>query len=167
MSLVILGVDPGSRATGYGLVAADGDQMFHLDSGFISLPSHMPHSQRLAKIFQRLEGLIQEYQPVSVAVEAVFLANNVQSTIKLGQVRGIVLLAAGRANLPIFEYSPLVLKKAIVGYGQASKTQMLMMVENLLGLKISNHNTADALALSLCHHFHSRWSHQLDAPQAI
>ena len=167
MSLVILGVDPGSRATGYGLVAADGDQMFHLDSGFISLPSHMPHSQRLAKIYQRLEDLIQEYQPASVVVEAVFLANNVQSTIKLGQVRGIVLLAAGRANLPIFEYSPLVLKKAIVGYGQASKTQMLMMVENLLGLKISNHNTADALALSLCHHFHSRWSRQLDAPQAI
>ena len=167
MSLVILGVDPGSRATGYGLVAADGDQMFHLDSGFVSLPSHMPHSQRLAKIYQRLEDLIQEYQPASVAVEAVFLANNVQSTIKLGQVRGIVLLAAGRANLPIFEYSPLALKKAIVGYGQASKTQMLMMVENLLGLKISNHNTADALALSLCHHFHSRWSRQLDAPQAI
>jgi crossover junction endodeoxyribonuclease RuvC len=167
MSLVILGVDPGSRATGYGLVAAEGDQMFHLDSGFVSLPSHMPHSQRLAKIYQRLEDLIQEYQPASVVVEAVFLANNVQSTIKLGQVRGIVMLAAGRANLPIFEYSPLSLKKAIVGYGQASKTQMLMMVENLLGLKISNHNTADALALSLCHHFHSRWSRQLDAPQAI
>jgi crossover junction endodeoxyribonuclease RuvC len=167
MSLVILGVDPGSRATGYGLVAADGDQMFHLDSGFVSLPSHMPHSQRLAKIYQRLEDLIQAHQPASVAVEAVFLANNVQSTIKLGQVRGIVLLAAGRANLPVFEYSPLALKKAIVGYGQASKAQMLMMVENLLGLKISNHNTADALALSLCHHFHSRWSRQLDAPQAI
>ena len=102
-----------------------------------------------------------------MVVEAVFLAHNVQSTIKLGQVRGIVLLAAGRANLPVFEYSPLALKKAIVGYGQASKTQMLLMVENLLGLKINNHNTADALALSLCHHFHSRWSHQLDAPQAI
>ena len=167
MSLIILGVDPGSRATGYGLVAADGDQMFHIDSGFIALPSHLPHSQRLAKIYQRLEDLIIEYQPASLAVEAVFLANNVQSTIKLGQVRGIVLLAAGRANLPVFEYSPLVLKKAIVGYGQASKTQMLMMVENLLGLKISNHNTADALALSLCHHFHSRWSRQLDAPQSI
>ena len=167
MSLIILGVDPGSRATGYGLVAADGDRMFHLDSGFIALPSHLPHSRRLAKIYQRLEELIQEHQPAALAVEAVFLAHNVQSTIKLGQVRGVILLAAGRSDLPVYEYSPLVLKKAIVGYGQASKTQMLLMVENLLGLKLSNHNTADALALSLCHHFHSRWSHQLDAPQAI
>lgn len=167
MSLVILGVDPGSRATGYGLVAAQGDQMYHLESGFISLPERLPHSQRLARIFQRLEGLIDIHQPAALAVEAVFLAHNVQSTIKLGQVRGVVLLAAGRANLPVYEYSPLVLKKAIVGYGQASKTQMLLMVEHLLGLKISNHNTADALALSLCHHFHCRWDRRLDAPQSI
>jgi len=167
MSLIILGVDPGSRATGYGLVAAAGDRMHHLDSGFIALPSHLPHSRRLTKIYQRLEELIDIHQPAALAVEAVFLANNVQSTIKLGQVRGVVLLAAGRANLPIYEYSPLVLKKAIVGYGQASKTQMLMMVESLLGLKINNHNTADALALSLCHHFHCRWNRQLDAPQSI
>ncbi len=167
MSLVILGVDPGSRATGYGLVAADGDRMYHIDSGFINLPGHLPHSRRLARIFQRLSGLIDSHQPASLAVEAVFLANNVQSTIKLGQVRGVVLLAAGLANLPVFEYSPLVLKKAIVGYGQATKTQMLLMVENLLSLKINNHNTADALALSLCHHFHCRWSRQVDAPQSI
>jgi crossover junction endodeoxyribonuclease RuvC len=167
MSLTILGVDPGSRATGYGLVAAEGDRMYHIDSGFITLPSHLPHSQRLAKIFRRLEGLIDLHQPAALAVESVFMAHNVQSTIKLGQVRGIVLLAAGLANLPVFEYSPLGLKKAIVGYGQATKTQMLLMVENLLSLKINNHNTADALALSLCHHFHCRWSRQLNAPQSI
>jgi crossover junction endodeoxyribonuclease RuvC len=167
MSLIILGVDPGSRATGYGLVAANGDQIFHLDSGFISLSGQMPHSQRLAKIYQRLEELIQTHQPAALAVEAVFLAHNVQSTIKLGQVRGVILLAAGLAHLPVYEYSPLALKKAIVGYGQASKTQVLLMVENLLGLKLNNHNTADALALSLCHHFHSRWNRQLDAPQSI
>jgi crossover junction endodeoxyribonuclease RuvC len=167
MSLIILGVDPGSRATGYGLVAANGDQIFHLDSGFISLPGQMPHSQRLAKIYQRLEELIQTHQPAALVVESVFLAHNVQSTIKLGQVRGVILLAAGLAHLPVYEYSPLALKKAIVGYGQASKTQVLLMVENLLGLKLNNHNTADALALSLCHHFHSRWNRQLDAPQSI
>ncbi|MBM4287339.1 MAG: crossover junction endodeoxyribonuclease RuvC [Deltaproteobacteria bacterium] len=165
--MTVLGVDPGSRATGYGLVAADGDRLRHVDSGFIAVPQRLPHSQRLAKIFQSLEGLIRVYDPTVLVVEAVFLANNVQSTIKLGQVRGVVLLAAGLANLPVFEYSPLVLKKAIVGYGQASKTQMLLMVEQLLGLKINNHNTADALALSLCHHFYSRWSRQVDAPQAI
>lgn len=167
MSQIFLGVDPGSRATGYGLVAAQGDRIVHLDSGFIALPSHLPHSQRLALIYQRLEDLIQCHQPAALVVEAVFLAHNVQSTIKLGQVRGVILLAAGRNGLPVYEYSPLVLKKAIVGYGQASKTQMLLMVEQLLGLKISNHNTADALALSLCHHFHCRWPRQPDAPQAI
>ena len=167
MSLVILGVDPGSRTTGYGLVAADGDRMYHIDSGFINLPGDLPHSRRLAKIFQRLSALIDAHQPAALAVEAVFLAHNVQSTIKLGQVRGAVLLAAGLVNLPVFEYSPLVLKKAIVGYGQATKTQMLLMVENLLGIKINNHNTADALALSLCHHFHCRWNRQVDAPQSI
>jgi crossover junction endodeoxyribonuclease RuvC len=167
MSLIILGVDPGSRATGYGLVSAQEDQICHVDSGFISLPAPLPHSRRLAVIFQRLEALIQMHQPAALAVEAVFLAHNVQSTIKLGQVRGVILLAAGLADLPVYEYSPLTLKKAIVGYGQASKTQMLLMVENLLGLKLNNHNTADALALSLCHHFHRRWNRQLDAPQSI
>lgn len=157
MSLIILGVDPGSRATGYGLVAAEGDRLVHVDSGCISLAAPLPHSRRLAKIYQRLQALVEQYQPQALVVEEVFLAHNVQSTIKLGQVRGIILLAAGQADLPVFEYSPLVLKKAIVGYGQASKTQMLLMVEKLLNIKISNHNTADALALSLCHHFHCRW----------
>ncbi len=161
MSLMILGVDPGSRATGYGLVAAEGDRLWHVDSGCIHLPGTLPHSRRLARIYQRLQALVAQYQPQAFVVEEVFLAHNVQSTIKLGQVRGIILLAAGQADLPVFEYSPLVLKKAIVGYGQATKTQMLLMVEKLLNLKISNHNTADALALSLCHHFHCRWPQPL------
>lgn len=157
MSLIFLGVDPGSRATGFGLVATAGDRLSHLASGCLTLPATLPHSRRLARIYHCLEQLVQQHQPQALVVEEVFLAHNVQSTIKLGQVRGVVLLVAGRANLPVFEYSPLVLKKAIVGYGQATKTQMLLMVEKLLDIKISNHNTADALALSLCHHFHCRW----------
>ncbi len=167
MSLIILGVDPGSRATGYGLVAADGDRLSHVDSGCITVPSSLPHSRRLTRIYQRLAEVLQRYQPAALVVEEVFLAHNVQSTIKLGQVRGIILLAAGQADLPVFEYSPLVLKKAIVGYGQATKTQMLLMVEKLLHLKISNHNTADALALSLCHHFHCRWHQHLEAATSL
>lgn len=167
MSLIILGVDPGSRATGYGLVAADGEQLRHVASGCISLAPTLPHSRRLTKIYLRLQDLLAEYQPQALVVEEVFLAHNVQSTIKLGQVRGIILLAAGQANLPVFEYSPLVLKKAIVGYGQATKTQMLLMVEKLLNLKLSNHNTADALALSLCHHFHCRYQQHLEAATSL
>jgi len=167
MNRIILGVDPGSRATGYGLIAAAGESLLHLESGFIALPAQLSHSQRLARIYQRLESLISRYNPEALAVEAVFLAHNVQSALKLGQVRGVVLLAAGQANIPVFEYSPLTLKKAIVGYGQATKTQVLLMVENLLGLTLNNHNTADALALSLCHHFHSRWPQRSVSPAAI
>lgn len=163
MSRIILGVDPGSRATGYGLVAAEGERLWHLDSGCITVSSSLPHSRRLTKIHQRLTEVIRRHEPVALAVEEIFVAHNVSSAIKLGQVRGVVLLAAGQANLPVFAYSPLVLKKAIVGYGQASKTQILLMVEKLLGLKINNHNTADALALSLCHHFHCRWQQQVEA----
>lgn len=157
MSYIVLGVDPGSRTTGYGLVTVGDESWQHLDSGFISLPAHLPQSERLSLIYRRLKELINHYQPAAVALEEVFVAHNVQSTLKLGQVRGVVLLAAGEARIPVYEYSPLVVKKAIVGYGQATKTQVLMLVEQLLGLRISNHNTADALALGLCHLFRYRW----------
>ncbi len=167
MSTIFLGVDPGSRATGYGLVAAEGDRLLHVASGCLTLPAAWPHSRRLTRIFQRLEEVIARYQPAALVVEEVFLAHNVQSTLKLGQVRGVVLLAAGRADVPVFEYPALVLKKAVVGYGQATKTQMLLMTEKLLGVKITNHNTADALALSLCHHFHRRWFQQTATGSAL
>lgn len=157
MSYIVLGVDPGSRTTGYGLVSLADQGWQHLDSGFINLPVHLPQSERLSLIYRHLRQLIAQYQPMAVALEEVFLAHNVQSTLKLGQVRGVVLLAAGEAKLPVYEYSPLVVKKAIVGYGQATKTQVLLMVEQLLGVRIGNHNTADALALGLCHLFHHPW----------
>jgi len=82
-------------------------------------------------------------------------------------VRGVILLAAGMAQLPVFEYAPVVLKKAIVGYGQATKTQMLLLVEKLLAVPIANHNIADALALSLCHHFHCCWHQHVEAAALI
>lgn len=160
MSYVVLGVDPGSRTTGYGVVAGDLTSWYHLDSGFISLPPHLPQSERLALIYRHLTDLIHRHQPLALALEEVFVAHNVQSTLKLGQVRGVVLLAAGEAGIPVYEYSPLMVKKAVVGYGQASKTQVLLMVEQLLRLKLSNHNTADALALGLCHLFHRRWQEE-------
>ena len=167
MSQIVLGVDPGSRATGYGLVASDGERFWHLASGCISLPAAMVHSRRLTRIYQQLTEIIARYQPAAVAVEEVFAAHNVQSAIKLGQVRGVILLAAGMAQLPVFEYAPVVLKKAIVGYGQATKTQMLLLVEKLLAVPIANHNIADALALSLCHHFHCRWHQHVEAAALI
>ncbi|MDD3581490.1 MAG: crossover junction endodeoxyribonuclease RuvC [Desulfobacca sp.] len=167
MSLIVLGVDPGSRVTGYGLVGEQQEILHHLDSGQINLPARLPQSQRLLRIYQRLTELLGMQPPGALAVEEVFLARNVQSALKLGQVRGVVLLAAAQAGVPVFEYSPLVLKKAVVGYGQASKDQVKMMVEQLLGQTVTNHNAADALALSICHLFHARQQRLISGPSPV
>ncbi len=153
MNRVVLGVDPGSLSTGFGVIAADGDRLTHLAHGRITLPGHTPLEVRLCQIYDSLRGLIQEHRPHTLALEEIFLARNVQSAFALGQVRGVVLLAAGQASLPVHFYPPLAVKKAVVGYGRASKSQVKLMVEKLLGLKVNNHHAADALAVGICHLF--------------
>jgi crossover junction endodeoxyribonuclease RuvC len=157
VSPIILGVDPGSRHTGFGVLQGEGDQLLHLASGSIQAGSRSPLELRLCRIFDSLSDLIQQYQPQAIALEEIFLATNVKSAFILGQVRGVVLLLAARSAVPIFHYSPLVVKKAVVGYGQASKTQVQLMVRQLLGVEVANQHAADALAVGLCHFFHSRW----------
>ncbi|MFA5110928.1 MAG: crossover junction endodeoxyribonuclease RuvC [Desulfobaccales bacterium] len=157
MSPIILGVDPGSRHTGFGVLEGEGDRLLHLASGSIKAGSAAPLESRLCRIFDGLSDLIQHHRPRAIALEEIFLATNVKSAFILGQVRGVVLLAAARAATPLFYYSPLVVKKAVVGYGQASKAQVQLMVKQLLGIEAENEHAADALAVSLCHHFHSRW----------
>jgi crossover junction endodeoxyribonuclease RuvC len=150
-------VDPGSRYTGFGVLQGEGEQLLHLASGTIQAGSRPPLEFRLCRIFDSLSDLIQQYQPQAIALEEIFLATNVKSAFTLGQVRGIVLLLAARWAVPIFHYSPLVVKKAVVGYGQATKTQVQLMVKQLLGVEVANQHAADALAVGLCHFFHSRW----------
>ena len=157
MSLIVLGVDPGSRHTGFGVVQGAGERILHLASGGIKAGSRLPLETRLRQIFDDLSDLIQRHQPQALALEEIFLAANVHSAFTLGQVRGVVLLAAAQAGVPIFQYSPLTVKKAVVGYGRATKTQVQLMVAHLLGLKVDNEHAADALAVGLCHLFHSRW----------
>jgi crossover junction endodeoxyribonuclease RuvC len=157
VSPVILGVDPGSRHTGFGVLQGEGSTLLHLDSGAINPGSRPPLESRLCRIFDGLEELIQQHRPQAIAVEEVFLAANVHSAFTLGQVRGVVLLLAARAGVPIFHYSPLVVKKAVVGYGRASKAQVQLMVKQLLKIDPDNEHAADALAVGLCHFFHSRW----------
>jgi crossover junction endodeoxyribonuclease RuvC len=157
VSSVILGVDPGSRHTGFGILRGEGDQLLHLASGSINAGSRPPLESRLCRIFDGLSDLIQQHQPQAIALEEIFLATNVHSAFTLGQVRGVVLLLAARAAVPIFHYSPLVVKKAVVGYGQASKAQVQLMVEQLLKVEVKNQHAADALAVGLCHLFQSRW----------
>ncbi len=157
MSQVILGVDPGSRHTGFGVVQGEGEGFLHLASGQINAGAGPRLETRLCRIFDGLHALIQTHHPQAVALEEIFLAANVKSAFILGQVRGVVLLLAAKTSLPVFHYPPLVVKKAVVGYGKASKAQVQLMVEQMLGLKLTSQHAADALAVGLCHFFHSRW----------
>ena len=153
MSPIILGVDPGSRYTGFGVVQGEGNEILHLASGSINAGSRPPLESRLCQIFDGLSELIQRHRPQAIALEEIFLATNVHSAFVLGQVRGVVLLLAARSMVPIFHYSPLVVKKAVVGYGRASKSQVQMMVQQLLGVEMTNEHAADALAVGMCHFF--------------
>ncbi len=157
MRRVILGVDPGSRHTGFGVLQGEGQQFLHLASGHINAGSRDPLEARLCQIYDGLEELIRTHRPDAVALEEIFLANNVRSAVILGQVRGVVRLLAAKTSLPIFLYPPLVVKKAVVGYGLATKAQVQLMVEQMLGVKVSSPHAADALAVGMCHFFHSRW----------
>ena len=155
MTMLVLGVDPGSRNTGYGLIEGERDRLVHVAHGSIVTSSRTTLENRLCQIYDALGGLIREHSPQTLALEEIFLAANVQSALTLGQVRGVVLLTAAQADLPIHFYTPLVVKKAVVGYGQASKDQVKLMVERLLGLPVKNYHAADALAVSVCHLFHA------------
>lgn len=157
MSPIILGVDPGSRYTGFGVLQGEGNRLVHLASGSIKPGSRPPLAQRLCQIYDGLAEVIRRHQPQAVALEEIFLAANVHSAFTLGQVRGVVLLLAAQTSLPIFHYAPLVVKKAVVGYGRASKPQVQLMVEQLLRQQVADEHAADALAVGLCHFFHQRW----------
>lgn len=156
MIQVIIGIDPGSRHTGFGVIQGEEGRVNHLAHGQIAAKSSAPLEFRLRQIYDGLTSILRQHRPHSLALEEIFLANNIRTALILGQVRGVVLLAAAQADIPIHLYPPLVVKKAVVGYGQATKVQVKMMVENLLGLTVASHHAADALAVGVCHYFHSR-----------
>ncbi|MGB7913583.1 MAG: crossover junction endodeoxyribonuclease RuvC [Desulfobaccales bacterium] len=157
MKAVILGVDPGSRHTGFGVFQGEGDRLLHLASGSIKAGSQLPLADRLHRIYDGLGEVILRHQPQVLALEEIFLAANVKTAFTLGQVRGVVLLLASQKGLPVYHYPPSVVKKAVVGYGQASKAQVQLMVAQLLGQQVTDEHAADALAVGLCHFFHQRW----------
>lgn len=150
----VLGVDCGTECTGYGVVELGLDhRLACVAQGAIKLPARDPMAARLAQIFEGLSMVIQEHSPTQVAIEDVFYAVNVKSALKLGQVRGVAMLAASSAGLEVVEYSPLSIKSAVVGYGRAEKSQVQHMVMKLLALAEvpSPPDVADALALAICH----------------
>jgi crossover junction endodeoxyribonuclease RuvC len=148
----ILGIDPGSRFTGYGIVEQVKGGLLHVDNGCLALKSADPIPKRLAQIYHGLREVLEKYRPDAVAIEEVFFAKNVSSLIKLGEARGVALLAAVQSDLPIFEYAAREVKQALTGYGQATKEQMQKMVRTLLKLpEIAQEDASDALAVAVCH----------------
>lgn len=150
----VLGVDCGTEYTGFGVVElGPDDTLVCLTCGAIKLSVREPLPQRLATIFGRLGAIIVEFRPDNVAIEDVFYALNVKSALKLGQVRGVAMLAASSAGLEVAEYSPLSIKSAVVGYGKAEKQQVQHMVTRLLRLTEIPEpaDAADALAIAICH----------------
>jgi crossover junction endodeoxyribonuclease RuvC len=150
----VLGVDPGSDITGYGVVESDGQHHTLIECAGIRAPSrNSSFAERLLVIGRKLEEVIERLRPDACAVEEVFFAVNVKTALKLGQVRGVVLMTAARALVPVFEYSPLEVKSALVGYGRAQKHQVQEMVRLLLNLKDppTPLDASDALAVAICH----------------
>jgi len=153
-SMRVLGIDCGSEYTGFGVVEETADRKLVCRvNGAIKLKSGTPMAAKLEKIFADLTAIIAKYQPEIVAIEDVFYAINVKSALKLGQVRGVAMLAAASSGLQVAEYSPLSIKSAVVGYGRADKHQVQQMVTRLLGLASPPQPTdaSDALAIAICH----------------
>lgn len=148
----VLGIDPGSTVTGYGVVEARGSGVALVASGTIEAPRRDPLPQRLKRIHDSLLDVIDQWAPDQMAVEGLFFAQNPRTTLALGQTRGVVLLGAAAAELPVFEYSPMEVKQAVVGFGRATKEQVQEMVRRLLGLRSPvSADASDALGVALCH----------------
>jgi len=145
---VIMGIDPGSRQTGYGVIRLEGNRHIYLTSGYLNLAEYPP-TERLRQIFIGLRNIIQTYQPHEAAIEQIFMNQNPNSALKLGQARGAAIVAL---EIPVAEYSARQVKQSVVGYGAAKKEQVQFMVQRLLNLTGKMQaDAADALAVALCH----------------
>lgn len=164
----VLGIDPGSEITGWGLVEGDGPRYHVVEYGAIRLATAQRFSSRLLTVCDEIEAIIARLNPDVCAIEDGFLATNVKVTLKLGQVRGVAMLAAERAGLEILEYSPRLVKQTVVGYGNAEKHQVQEMVRVLLSLNIlpEPQDAADALAVAICHFHHAGVTQRILAADA-
>jgi crossover junction endodeoxyribonuclease RuvC len=149
----ILGIDPGTASTGFGVVESRPDRLAAVSGGVISTSARLPLEQRLAAISRRLADLIAEHSPAALAIEDIFFGRNVRTAFAVGQARGAVLAVAGTHDLPCFAYTPQAIKLAVCGNGAAAKDQVQRMVAALLGLSAppESDHAADALAVAICH----------------
>lgn len=151
--MVVLGVDPGTRFAGYGVLGWDGCCFRVLGYGLVDVSRVKSYSRRLLGLHEEVLGVLERYGPEVVVVEEVFYGKNFRSAVKIGEARGVVFLAAAVYDLVVFEYSPSTVKQAVTGSGRASKQQVRQMVGRLLGLEVSSlrDDVSDALAIAICH----------------
>jgi crossover junction endodeoxyribonuclease RuvC len=167
----ILGLDPGLRRTGWGVIDARDNRLRHVANGVIAPPAGAEMSARLAHLFDGVAAVLADHAPEAAAVEAIFVSKNGASTLKLGQARGVVMLAPARATLPVHEYAANAIKKSVVGAGHADKAQIGAMVRMLMpGCEPAGDDAADALAVAICHAHHAAtnalWTAQQDVGSA-
>ncbi len=159
----LIGIDPGLQRTGWGVLAVKGSRLSHVSHGVLISDRKLPLAERLRQLYQALGDVLTQWQPVEAAVEETFVNKNPTSTLKLGQARGVLLLAPAMAGIPVSEYTPNLIKKSVVGTGHAQKAQVAMMVTTLLPAASNvTDDAADALAVAICH-AHLRRNQQIMA----
>ena len=155
---IILGIDPGTRFLGYGLLRMTNDKVTALQYGVLNLTKYTTQGAKFLKIHERVLGIIEEFLPDEIAIESPFFGKNVQSMLKLGRVQGMVMSLAFSKSIPIAEYEPKKIKQSVTGNGNASKEQVAKMVEIIGNIKLDAkmHDATDALGIAICHHFHNK-----------
>jgi len=159
----LIGLDPGLRLTGWGVIDVEGNRLRHVAHGVIKVSTEGSLASRLSELFDAIVSVVAEQKPTEAAVEETFLNVNPGSTLKLGQARGVVMLAPARAGLPVYEYAANLVKKSVVGAGHADKRQIAMMVGHLLPGVEATADAADALAVAICHAHHRATARRVEA----
>jgi crossover junction endodeoxyribonuclease RuvC len=159
----LIGLDPGLRVTGWGVIEAEGNRLRHIAHGVIKVAAEGTLADRLNILFDGVADVIRRQQPSEAAIEETFVNVNPGSTLKLGQARGVVMLAPARVGLPVFEYAANLVKKSVVGTGHADKRQIAMMVGRLLPGVAAAADSADALAIAICHAHHRATAKRIEA----
>ena len=159
----LIGLDPGLRLTGWGVIEFDGNRLRHVAHGVVRVPTTGTLADRLRALFEGVAAIVELQRPMEAAVEETFVNVNPVSTLKLGQARGVVMLAPARAGLPVFEYATNLVKKSVVGAGHAEKHQVAMMVGRLLPGVEATADAADALAVAICHAHHRATAKRIEA----
>jgi crossover junction endodeoxyribonuclease RuvC len=154
---IILGIDPGTRFLGYGLIKINKDKVTILQYGILNLTKYTTQGAKFLKIHERVLGILEEFLPDEIAIESPFFGKNVQSMLKLGRVQGMVMSLAFSKNIPVSEYEPKKIKQSVTGNGNSSKEQVAKMVEIIANIKLDAKlfDATDALGIAICHHFHN------------